>query len=302
MITIKQAEALYWIAKLGSFELAANKLHMSQSAISKRIVELESTFEIKLFERSGRNSVLTEKGLELLDEIKDLLDRKELIIEKLSTKEVLIKNFRFGVTELIALTWLPKLIDIIRSEYPKVQIDVQIESTSKLHRLLTSNQLDLVITPMIRCNENFIVNYLGSVENAWMCSPKLFKTKEPISLQNLTSLPILAQNNKSGTGLIYDEWFKNKAISFSNTIASDSLLAQVGAACSVLGVSYLPKKCFSYLLKSNKLCIIDTIPPLPKIKYAAFFNKNKTYGLNIEVSKLAKEICDFNKFLLASDV
>ena len=44
MLTFKQVEALFWIVELGSFEAAASKLNASQSAISKRIQELESTF------------------------------------------------------------------------------------------------------------------------------------------------------------------------------------------------------------------------------------------------------------------
>ncbi len=74
MITFKQIDALYWIAELGSFEAAANKLNMSQSAISKRIQELEETFDVEIFDRSKRNARLTEKGAELLDYAKDLLE------------------------------------------------------------------------------------------------------------------------------------------------------------------------------------------------------------------------------------
>ena len=63
MITFKQIDALYWIAELGSFEAAANKLNMSQSAISKRIQELEDTFDVEIFDRSKRNARLTERAV-----------------------------------------------------------------------------------------------------------------------------------------------------------------------------------------------------------------------------------------------
>jgi len=62
MITFKQMEALTWICKSGGFEAAADKLHMSQSAISKRIHELESSFDIEIFDRSKRNAKLTERA------------------------------------------------------------------------------------------------------------------------------------------------------------------------------------------------------------------------------------------------
>lgn len=96
MITFKQIDALYWIAELGSFEAAANKLNMSQSAISKRIQELEETFDVQVFDRSKRNARLTEKGAELLDYGKDLLERRDYLLERVSAREVLVRRFRLG--------------------------------------------------------------------------------------------------------------------------------------------------------------------------------------------------------------
>ena len=85
MITFKQIDALYWIAELGSFEAAANKLNMSQSAISKRIQELEDTFDVEIFDRSKRNARLTEKGGELLDYARDLLNSRDQLLERLQS-------------------------------------------------------------------------------------------------------------------------------------------------------------------------------------------------------------------------
>ena len=59
MMTFKQLEALYWIGELGSFALAANKLHTSQSAVSKRVHELELAFDTELFDRSQRSARLS---------------------------------------------------------------------------------------------------------------------------------------------------------------------------------------------------------------------------------------------------
>ncbi|MDF3605779.1 LysR family transcriptional regulator [Paracoccus sp. DMF-8] len=52
--TLKQLETIYWIANLGTFERAALKLNTTQSAISKRIQELELAVGAELFDRSLR--------------------------------------------------------------------------------------------------------------------------------------------------------------------------------------------------------------------------------------------------------
>lgn len=72
--TIKQLEALYWTARLGSFQAAADKLCATQSAIAKRVNELESSFDMRLLDRKGNKSVLTPQGKEFLEHAEEVLD------------------------------------------------------------------------------------------------------------------------------------------------------------------------------------------------------------------------------------
>ena len=77
-VNIKQLEALYWAGRLGSFQAAANRLHTTQSAISKRIAELEEALGRQLFDRSRRNAQLTPAG-ERVSAGAEQLRRKELV-------------------------------------------------------------------------------------------------------------------------------------------------------------------------------------------------------------------------------
>ena len=56
MLSLRQVEALVWVAQLGTFERAAARLNTTQSAISKRMNELEATVGFALFDRSQRGS------------------------------------------------------------------------------------------------------------------------------------------------------------------------------------------------------------------------------------------------------
>ena len=53
-MTLRQLEAFYWIARLGSFHAAARHLHVAQPSVSARVRELERHLGVPLFERSGR--------------------------------------------------------------------------------------------------------------------------------------------------------------------------------------------------------------------------------------------------------
>ena len=61
-MTLKQLEAFYWAASAASFLVAAQRLHVSQSTLSKRIAELESQLRAPLFDRSGHRARLSASG------------------------------------------------------------------------------------------------------------------------------------------------------------------------------------------------------------------------------------------------
>lgn len=299
MITFKQLEALYWIAELGSFETAASKLHMSQSAISKRIQELEDSFDVQIFDRSKRNARLSEKGQELLDYARDLLEQRDYLVERISAREVLVKRFRLGVTELTALTWLPALVEEIRRAYPKVQIEPSVELSSELFRKLGDDQLDLIVVPDVFNDARFVASPLKSVENTWMCAPSLAPDEATISLEELASYTVLTQGSSSGTGLIYERWFATHNIQMPRTITSHSLLVQAGLTLSGLGISYLPKQCLAHLVRQGALCTIKTKPGLPMIRYAALHRVDRQMGLSLHVAQLAQQCCDFSHLVLS---
>jgi DNA-binding transcriptional LysR family regulator len=61
-MTLKQLEAFYWAATCASFAVAAERLHLSVSSLSKRITELEDALGQPLFDRSGHKAALTDAG------------------------------------------------------------------------------------------------------------------------------------------------------------------------------------------------------------------------------------------------
>ena len=65
-ITVKQAEAFYWVAKLGSMIEASAHLNLAQSTLSKRISELEAIVGTSLFDRGNRTIILTRTGENLI--------------------------------------------------------------------------------------------------------------------------------------------------------------------------------------------------------------------------------------------
>lgn len=298
MLTFKQMEALYWIVQLGSFEAAAARLNTTQSAISKRVQELERAFDFAVFDRANRSARLTGKGAEFFEYAKDLLERRDQIVERISAKESLVRQIRIGVTELTALTWLPRLISAIETEYPRVKVEAEVDLNATLRERLAAATVDIIIVPQTHDVEPFMTTAVGHVENAWMCAASLAPGKRAIPLAEITKFPLILQGGLSGTGVVYSRFLEEQGVAVQKVLASNSLIAQIGLALSGLGVSYLPKACLARMLERGALVVVPTRPALPPVRYIAMHRADQQYSLSAAVARLAAQSCDFTSNLL----
>ena len=295
MITFKQLEALYWIVQMGGFSPAARKLHTTQSAISKRVQELEAVFDTELFDRTHRSARLSEKGEEMLVLAKQLLAQRDSAIEQFSHPTVMATPVRIGVTELTAMTWLPRLVQLVRRDYPKVIIEPDVDLSVNLRDKMLSDQVDLIIVPDVFSEARLSLKRLAKVESAWMCKPGLLSTRRVMKLRELAAHTILAQGGKSGTGIIYDRWFKSQAVAPSNAISCNSLVALIGLTVSGLGVSYLPRRCLDGMIERGLLDVVRTVPALPDVTYVAMYRGGQRSRLVSSIIRLAQATCDFSR-------
>ena len=294
MITFKQLEALYWIAQLGGFSQAANKLHTTQSAVSKRVHDLEALFDTELFDRAQRSARLTEKGEEMFVLAKKLLEQRDAAVEQFSRPEVVERRLRIGITELTAMTWLPRFIGLIQKHYPKVIIEPMVDSSPQLRDKLLADELDLVFVPDAFADTRIPSTQVGQVEHAWLCKPGLVETGRRLRLHEIARYRMLVQGAQSGTGRVYDAWMREQGAQPADAIVVSNLVAMLGLVISGLGVSYLPHRCLSPLVAAGMLTIIDVAPELPPMSYVAMHKGEHRSGLIASIVMLAQECCDFS--------
>lgn len=299
MMTFKQLEAMYWVVRLGGFAQAANKLHTTQSAVSKRVQDLELLLDTPLFDRSLRNARLTEKGEEVVAIAKRLLEQRELAMEQLVRPEVVERRLRLGVTEVTAMTWLPQLVARIQAFYPKVSIEPDVDNGVGLRDKILADELDIAILPNAFEDARFTVRPIGSLALAWMCKPGLVDTRKPLRLHELPAHRLLLQSDKSGTGLVIDRWLSAQGLKLTGKVSSNNLLALIGMAVSGLGVTYLPAKCMQAMVDGGMLTLLKVTPALPEVQYAAVYRADQRSTLISSIAMLAQESCDFSRMFQA---
>ena len=298
MMTFKQLEAVLWISQLGGFAAAARHLHTTQSAISKRVQELESAYGIQIFDRSGRCARLTGKGEEVVVLAKRLLAERDSASDQLYKAETVMRRLRIGVTELTAITWLSRFVQAIKKKYPKVLICPDVGPSVSLKEKLTGGELDLIVAPLFFQNPQVQARVIGKVRSVWMSRPGTIRKKSRYRLEELLEYNLITQSGLSGTGIIYDQWFRSRGINLQSEGAQD-LLALIGMTVSGLGISYLPGDCLVEWRNRGLLEEVRVVPELPLVEYAAMLRSDQSSAFLESVVEIASQTCDFSRMFQA---
>jgi DNA-binding transcriptional LysR family regulator len=297
MITLKQLEAFFWAAELGALEPAAQRLNTTQSAISKRLQELEAALGITLFDRSRRRARVTHQGERLLALARDMLATRDRILDLSTALTPGPRTLRLGVTELTAMTWLPALIQRIRGSHPQVTLEPVVDTSVHLIDKLRDGQLDVAVVPDAFREARFEIVPLDSVEYAWICSPSYLDGVDDIALRDLARYTIIVQLHASGLGDMIDRWLKDNHVHIEHSLSSSNLTALASLTLSGLGISYLPRRMFEPLLGSGQLRVIRSTPALPRVPYVMIYDKSNTDDFLRFVASVATETCDFARAL-----
>jgi DNA-binding transcriptional LysR family regulator len=194
-----------------------------------------------------------------------MLALRESMLELKDGRDMPARRLRLGVTELTALTWLPRLVAAIREAYPMVALEPDVDLSHTLYDHLQDDAIDLIVIPETFSDPKISSLRLGEIENAWMASPSLVHTNRRLSLDELGRYTILTQGSKSGSGLYVGKWLKSEGIVMPQLFSCDSLVALLGLTVAGVGVSYLPVQCFKPLVAECKLRIVQTTPALPRV-------------------------------------
>ncbi len=275
-ITLKQLEALVWVAELGSFRKAAHHLNTTQPNISARIAGLEKTLGLRLMHRGTGPVRLTDRGAELLVQARQVLNGAEQFMEIAARPDLIEDRLRLGVTELVANTWIRTFLRRMKEHYPGVAVELTVDLSLNLDKELASRSLDLTIQNAPFSTSASGVIELGSYGFVWVAAPDLAAKIDPSSgLEALAAQTILTHARHTQHYLDLAEKFDGKsapAVRFvpSNSLASCQQMALVG-----MGVASLPKAMVAAQIANGQLVQLDVGWVPRPLRFAARFHKDR---------------------------
>ena len=235
------------------FRKTADRLHLSQSAVSQQISALEQEVGVLLVERIGRRTFLTPAGKVLADEAGKVLaavDRAAEAVRTFRTGDV--DRLRLGASTTPGVYIVPAALGAFRAALPRVELSLTIANSAEIERALVHNDLDLgIVGEDITYDELFQVE-IGEDEILAVAAPTLTKQRR-LRAPDLAKLPLLAREPGSATRRYVDAGLA--AIGAEPTIAFElpSPEAQVRAAAAGLGIAFVSRHVAAADLAARRL-------------------------------------------------
>jgi DNA-binding transcriptional LysR family regulator len=281
-MTLKQLQAFYWAAKLGSFGLGAERLHTTQSSLSKRIAELESDLDERLFDRSGPRARITEAGQRLFELAAKMLELEDDIRASVPAANALRGVCKFGVGEFVVHTWLPAFAARVRRDHPGVVLEPYIGLAKNLMVKVARGDLDFAIMPAPSTNAAVEAVPVREVELVWVAAPSLVGASTGLTREMLEQHPMIAMTPESGVTMALDLWAVTHGLKFQRIISTSSMSAAAALAVAGLGLSLLAAGFARPLIERGQLVELrceDPMPAPPRIDYFLHSRKEDTRWL-----------------------
>ena len=241
---IDTLKAFLAVAETGSFSHAADRMHLTQPAISKRVAQLEQQLDARLFDRIGRTVRLTEAG-------NSLVYRANLILQHVEDTERAIRNLKGQVGGQLSLAtshhvglWrLPGVLNIYIAKHPEVNLDLHFMDSEVAHERIIQGELEMaIITLAPTTHERLIAEPIWRDELVFVCSRahELAKRKN-VTINELAEHAAILPDMTTFTGRIVKGMFMDHDLRLevgmsTNYLETIKMLIGVG-----LGWSVLPK-------------------------------------------------------------
>jgi DNA-binding transcriptional LysR family regulator len=200
--TLDQLRILHAISNEGSFKKAAEKLYISQPAVSLQVQNLERQLNTPLFYRDKRKARLTETGKLLIkycDRILSLCEETCHALDELHTLQY--GGLTIGASQTTGTYLMPRLIGIFRNKYPQIAVELQVHSTRKISWGIVNGNIDLAIVggeiPQELKKNLEVISYAEDELALILPLSHPFSSKEFIQKEDLYRLRFIALNTQS---------------------------------------------------------------------------------------------------------
>jgi DNA-binding transcriptional LysR family regulator len=233
LTSLRQLHTFNAVARLGSVTLAADELHLSQSAVSIQIGDLERHFNTQLVARTGRGVRMTEAG-EMLNRY---AERMLAAWSEANDDMSIFLGEYSGTLKIGAVTtaefWLPRLLVTFANEHPKARIKLRVEKRDEIVRMLATEEIDIAVMGQPPSELNVTASAFAWNPVGFVAAPSHpLMSHSKLTMSVLAESRLLVREPGSGTRATVERLFKaaNLRLRIGSELSGNEAIKQMCAA------------------------------------------------------------------------
>lgn len=277
-MTIRTLEIFAAVAEHGTMSAAARSLHISQSAVSQAVVDLERTYGVLLFERYAHTLHLTHIGQMLLTYARQtfqLSQETEAFLLNANRRS----RLRVGASVTVGTTILCPLLDQLRKLYEGIDLEVAVSNTHDIEEKLINYELDVALVEGQVSHEDLIVETVIHDALVLVCGREHpFFGRTDVGLEELNGQTFLFREEGSATRAQLEKALKDNKVRYSvGWICNDPEIIQTATIFN-FGITALSPLIVQENVKNGLLWSFSVAGLEVERRFSLVYHKNKYHA------------------------
>lgn len=257
-MNLNQLAIFHAVAKENSVSRGAERLHISQPAVSKQLREFEKSLGVALFHRLSSGVRLTEAGELLRDYATRIFGLETEAEHALDELRVLDRGrLVVGASSTIGTYLLPQVCSQFGQQYPKIELHLEIANTEEVQRRLIANSVDVALTEGLVLFPEIETDAFAFDEIVLVAAPNHVLLENPsVEIGELLQYPLILRERGSGTRAVVQEAFAARGIFLQPSMSLGSTVAILRAVAANVGIAWVSRLAIENELQQGALKIV----------------------------------------------
>jgi LysR family carnitine catabolism transcriptional activator len=240
---LRHIRAFLAVARIGNFTRAASELHVSQSALTVQIKQLEETMGAALFDRGKRRVVLTSAGREVLIPLEKILIDTEAVISR--TRE--LTTLRRGMVTMAVLPSLaaqivPRAVRSFTRQFPGIEVRIRDIVAEKIIEAVKKEEVDFGVGSRMHADGELRARpLLVDRLSAFVPKGHALTRQASVTLSELLTWPLIVTGKESSVREVFEDALKREKLAYSIAWETNYMSTAVGLVKAGLGIAILPE-------------------------------------------------------------
>ena len=263
-INLGHLQTFVAVLRHGSFSAAAQRLDITQPAVSLQIRQLEKRLGASLIERVGRRARPTAAGSELLAHAEQIQAVVASAVDAVARRATgAVGRVRLGTGATACIFLLPRLLKELRQRFPLLEITVTTGNTADIVKAIEENVLDVGLVTLPAAGRAFDITPVLNDEFV-VIAPHALKLPARVTAAVLATKPVLLFEPGGNTRKITDQWLAASGVALKPVMSLGSVEAIKALVAAGLGCAILPAMAVPNVSERGELIVRPLSPRLQR--------------------------------------